>query len=177
MTNYTLNQTIPVGQQWSFRVEDGSQYTIESSSNKLLYQLTNNNLIIIADKDAEDGAYITLTNDPVVIKYTLNKENVPENIVSDITIYKGTSREFPNNYTSGTIEQFNKTPFEVYVQGNKRFIWIAIPNDLSISNVVDTTLNQSQTSSFVNVSVGDYELYYFNTNLNNPNTTYKFMIQ
>lgn len=176
MTNITLNQTIPVGQTWIFEIENGEQYNIESSSPLLLYQLTSNNLFITADMKAPNGATITLTNDPVVIRYTLDKTGIIEVPTNPITIYKGSTATLPQDFTSSDAISFNKTPFDVYVKGIKRYIWIAIPKSLSVTNVVDTTLNQEQLNMFNVEERGDFKVYIFNTNLNNPDTTYKFTI-
>jgi hypothetical protein len=60
--NITLNQTSIAGQTWKFKIQNGKSYKAYSSSKYLLYELTDDNLVITARKEANNGDNVVLVN-------------------------------------------------------------------------------------------------------------------
>mgnify|MGYP007038245941 CR=1 FL=1 len=60
--NIQLNQSVPEGQTWKYKISNGKNYTVYSSSKYLLYEITDNNLVITARKEAQNGDNIVIVN-------------------------------------------------------------------------------------------------------------------
>lgn len=174
--NVTLTQTIPVGQTWIFEIEDGSSWTATSSSKYLLYELTNDNLVIIARKEAPDGAQVTLTkedNEPKI--YTLagyvpdqepqeDDDPTPVTPTAKTTIYYGSSSTVKNDYTLEELSTMaiSGNSGSVTIDGNgKKVILIAIPNNWRLTSWKETVMNTpTNLETLYTKELGTYILYY-----------------
>lgn len=83
MTQTRLDWSVPFGQTWIFDKNDAvngdfswifdSGVTVASSSNLLLYHVTNNNISISAVLNCPNSSYITLTKGANQHQFTINK--------------------------------------------------------------------------------------------------------
>ena len=193
--NIQLNWTVPAGQTWKYKLSNGKNYRIYSSSKNLLYELTDNNLVITARKEAQDGDNIVLVNtDNQYTTYTLNKAQSGGDAVNrTYTAYYGnvdSESQIPSSYTTGQSKVITGGVFEY--TATKNVTWFALPRGLKIEDVIEVWFETSwkgdipelQESTLVGqnnneVIVGDYQIYHItfdiigshNTNLKITYTT------
>lgn len=169
-----LVQESNIGQEWYFNIEDGDQYTVTSNSIYFKYILTNDSLIIIADKKAKDGDTITFTKGDTTFQYVLDKSQIqePEEQENIYTLYYGSTNE--NIFESGTPVTFTSTPTSVTFLGDKRYVWVTVPNNCRVTTITETDTGTWVPSSMINVNDNTY---YLDTEVTKPNTEYKFKIE
>lgn len=194
--NIQLNWTVPAGQTWKYRLSNGKNYRIYSSSKNLLYELTDDNLVITARKEAQDGDNIVLVNtDNQYTTYILNKvaQSGGDVVNRTYTAYYGnvdSEDQIPSSYTAGQSKVITGGVFEY--TATKNVTWFALPRGLKIEDVIEIWFETSwkgdipelQESTLVGqnnneVIVGDYQMYHItfdiigshNTNLKITYTT------
>lgn len=157
-----LNWTNPVGQQWIFAVQNGDSYIATSSSPYLLFELTNDNLVIMARKEAPNGAHVDLNCNGITVTYTLNK-NFSEETVSGTTFYYGNSSGVPTVVTNGNTFTATGNTAEITFYANNRYAWVAAPSGWNLIGWIETTLGTDflNPNQIQNTIVGGYNVYYF----------------
>ena len=172
--NISLNQTVPSGQTWKFKISNGKQYKVYSSSKYLLYELTDNNLVITARKEASNGDNVVLVNGDQSTTYTLNKQAIPIPTTETFIAYYGnTSTEMPSTYTDGTSKVITDGTFEFIA--NNKIAWFALPQQLEVNDVIETMFGTSwkgDIPELTNAVVsGDYRMYHINFEISTPHST------
>lgn len=172
--NISLNQTVPSGQTWKFRISNGKQYKVYSSSKYLLYELTDNNLVITARKEASNGDNIVLVNGDQFTTYTLNKQAIPIPTTETFIAYYGnTSTEMPSTYTGGTSKVITDGTFEFVA--NDKIAWFALPQQLEVNDVIETMFGTSWKGDIPEIQnavvVGDYRMYHIDFGVTEAHTT------
>lgn len=171
--NITLNQTSIAGQTWKFKIQNGKNYKAYSSSKYLLYELTDDNLIITARKEAQDGDNIVLVNDDQYMTYTLNKQIQPASQNETFTAYYGSGSSMPDNYAGGTSKVISNGEFEftAYAQ----IAWFALPRGLEVEDVIETMFGTSWKGDIPEIQnavvVGDYRMYHIDFGVTEAHTT------
>lgn len=178
MITKNLYQTVPVGQTWIFKIENGKQYTARSTSKYFLYQLTDKNLIITARKEVPE--YIESNVRPQIIisdkydndvaSYTLYKNYAPK--PEAVTIYYGSSAEVPDTLTPEGYKtvQVSGNSGSVTFTNTDRTKWIALPNGWTLTEWKEISDNTSLISNLSTKTVDNYTMYYEYNNFVDTNT-------
>lgn len=167
-TTITLKAESAAGEQFIFDVKNGQQYKVISSSEDLLYQITNTNLVIYA-KPGTNGETVTLTKGNNTIIYQVQIPEFDDNVEVGVSYYLGQSETVPANVSDLHNKQNTNLPKVITFDiSDSKCTYLAIKgcdidywkNDFNGIDIL-SEFDSNNSFGFNKKTIGDYTVYYY----------------